>query len=69
MFESVAGYVRAKYPSDDGSFKLMKVYVAHDKQQVFGLLFNWDGDAEHGIGVSLKDGKVVKVGPAEVSFV
>ncbi|WP_442108391.1 hypothetical protein [Pseudomonas sp. NUPR-001] len=69
VFEAAAGYVRSQYNADDCSFSLMKIYVSHDQTQTFGLLFRWDGDAEHGIGVSIKVDKVVKVGPAEVSFI
>ncbi|PTT49964.1 hypothetical protein DBR13_21685 [Aeromonas sp. HMWF015] len=61
-------YVRKK--SDNNNLKLMKIYASHDVEREFGLLFSWDGDTEHGIGVRIRsDGVVIDVGPAETSFI
>ncbi|MGY3912763.1 hypothetical protein ACW5XW_16600 [Aeromonas piscicola] len=70
VIAGVIKYVRKKYKSDNNNFKLMKIYTSHDVERVFGLLFSWDGDTEHGIGVRVRnDGVVIDVGPAETSFI
>lgn len=49
--ESIFEYVKRKYHSDSVDLKLIKVYAFHDEERKYGLIFNWDGDSEHGIGV------------------
>lgn len=68
VIAGVIKYVRKK--SDNNNLKLMKIYTSHDVEREFGLLFSWDGDTEHGIGVRVRnDGVVIDVGPAETSFI
>jgi len=66
--QSISDYIKRKYHSDSVDFKLIKVYAFHDEDRKYGLIFNWDGDSEHGIGVKVDNTDVIKVGPAEVSF-
>ncbi|MGL5841569.1 MAG: hypothetical protein ACRCYK_07180 [Aeromonas hydrophila] len=68
VIAGIIKYVRKK--SDNNNLKLMKIYTSHDVEREFGLLFSWDGDTEHGIGVRIRnDGVVIDVGPAETSFI
>lgn len=68
VIAGVIKYVRKK--SDNNNLKLMRIYTSHDVEREFGLLFSWDGDTEHGIGVRVRsDGVVIDVGPAETSFI
>jgi hypothetical protein len=70
VIAGVTMYIRKKYQSNNHNFKLMKIYTSHDVEREFGLLFSWDGDTEHGIGVRVRnDGVVIDVGPAETSFI
>lgn len=62
-------HIRKKYQSENYSCKLMKIYTFHDMEMEFGLLFSWEGDSEHGIGVRMNnDGDIIEIGAAEVSF-
>lgn len=66
--EAISEYIKIKYHSDSVDFKLVKVYAFHDEESIYGLVFTWDGDSEHGVGVKVANTDVIKVGPAEVSF-
>ncbi|HEA3202655.1 TPA: hypothetical protein RVS02_004227 [Aeromonas veronii] len=66
--ESISEYIKRKCHSESVYFKLIKVYSFHDEERKYGFVFNWDGDSEHGIGVKVDNTDVIKIGPAEVSF-
>ncbi|MFM7967369.1 hypothetical protein ACF2JD_03005 [Aeromonas sp. A-5] len=67
--ESAFEYIKIKYNSDSVDLKLIKVYAFHDEERIYGLVFTWDGGSEHGVGVKVDNTDVIKVGPAEVSFI
>lgn len=46
----------------------MHAYVYPDESKVFGFLFRWEKDIEHGIGIKFRELQVVNIGSAEVSF-
>ena len=72
IFNSVTKAIK-KYSSEKYSynkeylFQLMTVYISQTSDE-YGMLFNWEGDPEHGIGVKMQDHNVTKIGSAEVSF-